>query len=616
MLNYAESIEDFIYKMYDFGFESETTLEDLMHKGMQEKIQIAAKLFSTFQTLSDIVFVEDNGSIISQEGVFAEWFWKMIESDIIKEKFTICIVSIYRLREFEGDISFKTRQKIFTFEVPELTKKERDGLLQRYLDFEEVNLELNDIRLISGLLSGYPEQVYFAVQLLKDKGLPYLKKNTNEIVEFSNKKANILLRDLEKDSDKMSMLALLALFDSISLKFIIDIVEDDSHYLKIVDELISKSICEYVGALKEYIRVNETIKDYVSRSNYKINEKHKFNMDKNLRRFLSSISLNEYDIPEFLFSLKEAMTKGETIDDRHLVPSIYLKTMTELYNKRKNKEVILFANRALDKEEYIDTRIAFEIRYLLCSALAKSKDKRFLNEVTKIKGANYYFLFGFYYRQIGKFDKALEMLDKSMDERKNFSKAKREKVQVFIAMQEFQSARELAKENYQNYMDNPYHIQAYFSCVVKSEKNKENKEILENLLVALKNINTDVAKEMTLRCEAQIAAFYEDKKEKAISMIEQAILSNPDIQYARIVKFDICERFNMIEEMKKILYFFEQAEYKNKYQNNIISFKSIIMAKEGFVDDAKDYFDKNIHDYTDGAKEKFKAKLERYRNGE
>ena len=208
------------------------------------------------------------------------------------------------------------------------------------------------------------------------------------------------------------------------------------------------------------------------------------------------------------------------------------------------------------------------------------------------------------------------MLDKSMDERKNFSKAKREKVQVFIAMQEFQSARELAKENYQNYMDNPYHIQAYFSCVVKSEKNKENKEILENLLVALKNINTDVAKEMTLRCEAQIAAFYEDKKEKAISMIEQAILSNPDIQYARIVKFDICERFNMIEEMKKILYFFEQAEYKNKYQNNIISFKSIIMAKEGFVDDAKDYFDKNIHDYTDGAKEKFKAKLERYRNGE
>lgn len=44
------------------------------------------------------------------------------------------------------------------------------------------------------------------------------------------------------------------------------------------------------------------------------------------------------------------------------------------------------------------------------------------------------------------------MLDKSMERRNNFSKAKREKVQVYIGMQEFQSAKELAKENYYNYM--------------------------------------------------------------------------------------------------------------------------------------------------------------------
>ena len=614
-LNYADSIEDFIYKIYDLGFEPEMSLDNLMHKNMDEKIQISTKLLSTLQTSSDIVFVEDSGSIISQDGVFAEWFWKMIESNLIKNKFTICIISRYKLRHFEGGgvISYQTKQKIVAFEVPELNKKERTGLLQRCLNFEQIELEVNDMRLISGLLSGYPEQVYYAVELLKKKGLLYLRDNTYEIVEFSNRKANILLRDIEKDDKRMSMLALLSRFDYISLTFICEIVEKDNQYVNMVEEFVSKSICEYVGALKEYIRVNEAIKDYISRSNYTINAKHKSNIDNHLKKFLRSVSMNEYDVPEYFFSLKQALTQGENIDERFLVPSIYLKTMTELYNKRKNKEVVSFAYKALEKEDYIDPRIVFEIRYLLCSALAKLKDKKFTSEVYKIKGADRSFLYGFYYRQIGKFDKALEMLDECMEERSNFSKAKREKVQVYIAMQEFQSAKDLAKENYNNYMDNPYHIQAYFACVIKSEKNKENKEILEKLLSSLKNINTDIAKEMTLRCEAQMLAFYEGDKEKSIAMIDQAININPDIQYARMVKFDICDRFEMIEEMDNILQFFKQQD-KNKYQNNIISFTSIIMAKKGDVDGAKSYFEKNIHYYTCAAKEKFKTKLERYRH--
>ena len=118
---------------------------------------------------------------------------------------------------------------------------------------------------------------------------------------------------------------------------------------------------------------------------------------------------------------------------------------------------------------------------------------------------------------------------------------------------------------------------------------------------------------MKLRCEAQMLAFYEEDKEKSIGMIDQAININPDIQYARMVKFDICDRFDMIEEMENILQFFKQQD-KNKYHNNIISFTSIIMAKKGDVDDAKSYFEKNIHYYTYAAKDKFKAKLERYRH--
>ena len=41
----------------------------------------------------------------------------------------------------------------------------------------------------------------------------------------------------------------------------------------------------------------------------------------------------------------------------------------------------------------------------------------------KIEGADHEFLFGFYYRQIGRFDKALERINNSLKLRENFSKA-------------------------------------------------------------------------------------------------------------------------------------------------------------------------------------------------
>ena len=232
----------------------------------------------------------------------------------------------------------------------------------------------------------------------------------------------------------------------------------------------------------------------------------------------------------------------------------------------------------------------------------------------KISGADYRFLYGFYYRQIGRFDKALEMINESLRLRPNFSKAKREKVQIYIGMQEYQAAKTLAAENYQNYSDNPYHIQAYFSCLIKSEKSKENSDVLLSLIKTLENINSDVSKEMTLRCRAQYEAFYNDDEALALSFINQAIDMNPSIQYARIVKFDICERFGLIDDMKEIIQFFRQPEYKVKYQNNIIIFESIIMAKEGDVEKATKYFMNSIRDYTDEAKDKFVIKLNKYDN--
>lgn len=611
-LSYAESIEDFILKLADFGFSGNVDINDLMSMEMDVKVSIAAKLVKDIQDLDEIIIIEDEGSIINHEGEVADWFVLVIGSEALKNKLTFCIVAKFKQRYFGENVSYVTKCKFFALSIEELTKKERNGLLTRYLNFENIELELEDIRNISELLSGFPEQIFFAVTLVKERGIQYVRNNTFEIVEFNNKKASAIMKDIEGDSEKTEFLALLSKFDYVSMSYVLDIVGGENRYIKYIEEFISKSLCEYVGVMREYIRVNDTIKEYIVRNGFFINEKHLERIEESVSAFLTNLEEVEYDMPEYLFSLKEALLKGKKVEQQYLVPSLYLKTMNDFYNQRKNKEVILFADKALENEQYMDARIVFEIRYLLCSALAKLKDNRFNTEVHKIKGADYYFLFGFYYRQIGKYDKALEMLNKSMEMRPNFSKAKREMVQVYIGMQDFMLANDLAKENYLNYRDNPYHIQAYFTCLIKSEKSRENREILDGLISSLAGINSEVSKEMEMRCRAQMEAFYNDSQETALKYINQAIDMNSNIQYARIVKFDICERFGLIEEMRDILSFFKQHEYKTKYHNNIICFEAMLLAINGEVERASRYFIDNIRDYTDEAKDKYIARLNKY----
>ena len=131
-------------------------------------------------------------------------------------------------------------------------------------------------------------------------------------------------------------------------------------------------------------------------------------------------------------------------------------------------DVVKLARRALEHTNNTDGRIIYETRYLLCSALAKLKDSECLTEVQRLDYDDKTFLQAFYYRQIGKTNRALDRLNELLDKRPEMSKAKREKVLVLKNLQQFEEATGLAKENYYLYSDNPYHIQAYFDCLINT----------------------------------------------------------------------------------------------------------------------------------------------------
>lgn len=212
----------------------------------------------------------------------------------------------------------------------------------------------------------------------------------------------------------------------------------------------------------------------------------------------------------------------------------------------------------------------------------------------------------------GRFDKALERINNSLKLRENFSKAKREKVQIYIGMQDYESALELARLNYENYKDNPYHIQAYFTCVIKSDNVDNKKKILQELIENMESIGSKISEELTLRFKAQYAAFMENDYDVAIGYINQAIEMNENIHYARLVKFDIAEKFGDIKTMKDIADYFKKVELRQRYNDNIVCMDSLIRAKKGDCIGAIEYFKMHIKNYTDEAKDRFIIRLNKY----
>lgn len=103
--------------------------------------------------------------------------------------------------------------------------------------------------------------------------------------------------------------------------------------------------------------------------------------------------------------------------------------------------------------------------------------------------------------------------------------------------------------------------------IIDNVKNK--KDILKELIENMEIIGSKLSRELTLRFKAQYAAFIENDYDEAIGYIDQAIEMNENIHYARLVKFDIADRFDDIAMMQEIVDYFRKAELKQRYHDNI-----------------------------------------------
>ena len=610
IMNKNESIEDLICKVYDLGLSSVLDLKNLTSKSMPDKIELAYKLLLDFESNRERLAILDNGCLIKYHGNVAPWFLELIKKLRDKEYIYFAVAARHKIIT----LNKRARDYIFFMRVSELTATERAGLLKRYAEFENVNLNKDDFMFFACLLTGFPEQIFYVIELINGCGLPQTKHKASLISEFGRERISGIIQKYENNQFALDLLRLLAEFEMVNYDMLIEITCDEKKTMNLLSEFFVSCICEYIGPCPDYIKLNDAVRDHINRIKIDLPNAFKSRIRTHIKNFVNQYEPGDTDVSDFLYSTKKALLDGEEIKEEYLIPSHYLKTLKESYDNRKYNAVINLADRILAKEAFsvvnIDPDIIFQIRYQLCLSLARTRNERFKSEVREIKGIEYDFLFGYYYRLTGKTDLAIERYKKILGISPSHTRAKRELVQAYLQNFSFEEAELLAKQNYESDKYNSYHIQAYIRCLFEKRHVPDTKKIIKELLDRLQKIKSKHAEEVFYINQTKYLSLIKGDKTAALSKMEEAIDRFPDSIYVKFESLEILEKYNDLERMEKIVEDLKkEIERGSHLYSSLIYKEATVQFKKGDKAGAYTLLDKELSTFPVDLLEKFKSKI-------
>lgn len=580
-----DGIEDVILKILDFGMVSADPRSALQGT-MSEKIEFAKEIFSQIVDEGERILIEDRGVLIQGNGELVDWFEQILEHIAPKAHLTICIASQFRVKPALN----RTNPKIFAIAVKEMDMAERNGLMTRYAKFHQLSLAKEEYAFFSDLLTGYPEQVLFAVDLVHDQGIFEAKRQSHVIQQYGSDKAQVVLESYKGDTKALDFIYLLSRFEFISYEVLFDIV-DEATYSSTLNSLLANSICERMGSTSEYIRVNEVIRDFVSRNRFGIPTAFEQAIKNHVGAFLERYDDDNRDISDYLFSAQEALRTGNSLPDELLIPSVFIKTIKRIYDEERGyDDAIALADRVLLRERYLHANTVNHVRFIKCQSLARLRDPRFFTEVRKILEPSRSFLFGFYYRLSGDYDKAENYLTSILnnDKRSRDPRVLGELVLVYMQSDEFDKAFDLARENYRSRSTNPINANNYFACLIMKERSSENKEELTRVLDRLSIDPSERAQEMSDSMRARMIAYYDDEEEESFRLIEETIMRYPNIDYPLLTKADLAAHFGNKEKLAEAVAKLDRSTSRKAQSfRSVVKYKAMLLAMQGDTYQAK-----------------------------
>jgi tetratricopeptide (TPR) repeat protein len=603
-LTKEDSIEGLILKLADFGLSDNTDISDLLNRTLDDKQELCAQLMQDVFAFNELILIEDRYCIVRYDRDIAPWFLGVVEK-LEVSSLKICVATSAKAAKYK----YIRDNRFYFIELPELQKVEREGLFKRYCEFLELSLSREEYSNFTPLLKGFPEQVTYAATLINEMGVNEAFSKADEIVSFSSYKASISLKRYDDDDKLLSFLRFLSSFEFVSLDFVIGVSETINEPLaEFMNKFVADSVCESIGNTGQYFRINEVIRDAILRDRVQLEDCYRQALEKFVANFTENYSSEGFDVSEYHIAVKQALTNGIELPESMMIPAHFIQTMKDLYNKRSYNDVVSLADRVLENSDFYDEHTRQDILYYLCQSLARLKDPRFTSEVQKISGPEHDFLFGFYYRQRRRFDDAIKRYKSAMNERRTEQRARREIVFVLTAIEEYEEALSLAKENYERYRSNPYLAQAYFLCLLHGPDEPGVSDQLLEVLNSLDQIGGDRAEEM----HASLFARYEYQfgdKEKAFRLIEEAIQNYSGIVYPILTKLDMALHDMNAEVISVCIRKIQNEGLSGGHHTPITKAKAVLAALQGDKEKAMRIVDRDLASFSDTARQKLIARI-------
>lgn len=534
------SIEDFILRLLDLGLSEKSYVDlKLLELNQAEKIKVATSLLQDILPLRERIIIVDEGSLINYKKELPDWFLSIIKSPELAGRPILFVASKWSLNP---SVARGLDREVFSTSLSELDDSERRRLLGRLLDIEEISITEPDFETFGALLHGFPDEVYFAVDLISRFGVNGAIDRAHEIIEFNAEKASVLLRKFEDNEVALNVIRLLAQSEIFSVQFLGRIFKEEG-LTGVIGDLVAEHICETVGVEGEFVRLIDSVRDHVKRNSLDLDPALKSAVRTAVSNDLESSKFDEHDSSRVAFVIREALAEGKNVEPRFLIPSHFLRTMRDLYQERGDqRRVVKLADELLKRERNLDPQLAQDVRYYLCLSLARLRDKRVMEEVQKIKGDEHNFILGYYFRLVGRHKDALEKLQKVINAPFVEARAKREVVEVLLQTEQYDEARELSSRNYRENRTNQFHIQAYFRALVLGSNPEKHKNELLRLCSELEDVDSDRSRQMAMIGRAQIVARCDHDK-RALDLIDDTIAAFPSVVYPVLAKFDIAMSF-------------------------------------------------------------------------
>ena len=583
-LDKHESIEDFILKIADLG-NGGITATDLSLKTQEEKISVAASIINTIGKHNEFIFINDQGVIIRPNLQMVEWFRRVLEQ--VEKKLIIGIASIYSLHNKAAYSKNDYRDSLgstFSILIKELDVSERKLLLKEYCRIERITIPSEKLKTIANNLSGYPGQIFYAVQMIKDEGIDETLDKLYQIREYADLKAQVVFDRFVQDDDAISFLVFLSSFDFVNYDILDIVFIKHPNYRDYLYLFVSVSICEKIGSDGEYIRVNDVLKDIVFRRRLEMTTELKELFNSLVNQTVNDSFVNETDLASYYSVIRSKFENGD-IDEKYIIPSHYLKCIVKNYNSRFYEKSSKLCKQLIDGGSLsrFDKEIANDIYYYYCQSLAREhKQDKFFQEIDYpgFNETDKQFLLGFFFRINGNPQKAIEHLKKAINSRADFPKARRELANAYLAAEDYEEAERLCVENYQKDNRNPYYIQPYFESLIHkndfmaSTRNTNIIQKMEELLEAMRASDSPQAKQMYCCMKAEYYAYVKNEYDEAMFEIQEGLNETVDSSiYLLLTKFDIAYRFLKTDEMDNALKDIERIIQKQSYFLNALNIR-------------------------------------------